>query len=92
MRLAFQGGVIAKIRRNFATIEWQNREKVILVEAYVDAEVMTANGFTDASSFPKSKRLKSQVRLDQSDWSQSAATFIKVLELAMIKYKADHKR
>ena len=72
--------------RNFATLYWQSRNRVVLSRLYLTPDTLAQLGFRSASA-PKrtAEPLLSEIRLSEQDCRTVSDKFITVLERAKVK-------
>jgi hypothetical protein len=90
LRLAIPGAVLGqKQRRNFATVHWQPSKQVIFARTYLTPDELVVLGFDNAiKPTSESEPLNSDVRLGETVWRFGARDFIRVLEMAKVKFVA----
>lgn len=90
LRLALPGELVGHhTLRNFATLYWQSKNKVIFSRTYLNPDELEVFGIEGAIK-PKSasEPLNSDIRLYEDDWRYGVLGFIRVLEAAKIKFTA----
>jgi hypothetical protein len=86
LRLAIRGEVLGQNRlRNFATLYWQSRKRVVFSRTYLTPDEFNSFGFDLATVPTASEPLNSDIRLTEAQWRYGVADFIKALEAAKIK-------
>lgn len=87
LRLAIPGDILnRKIKRNFATMYWQRKNKSVFARTYLSPEELSVFGFADATKPTSGKEpLNSDVHLGEDVWRYSALGFIRALKAAQMQ-------
>ena len=90
LRLAIPGEVLGQQRlRNFATMYWQPSKHVVFARTNLTPDELVVLGFDNAiKPTSESEPLNSDVRLGETVWRFGARDFIRVLEMAKVKFVA----
>ena len=84
LRLAIRGEVLEQKRiRNFATMYWQSRNRMVFARTFLTPDELSVFGF-DNGTAPRSasEPLNSDIQLTEAQWRYGVADFIKALETA----------